>query len=69
MHKSTIKTDNKGNFHITLKCPTCGKPIHTSKHFGMDCEDHCGEKAYNKLIENNPLAKEMHNFLNEIMPK
>lgn len=65
----SIHEDSNGGLHITLKCPTCGKPLHTSKHFGFDCEDHCGEKAYNKLVENIPDMKSMDNFLSSIMPK
>jgi hypothetical protein len=62
------ETKNKnGSINIHLNCPHCGKPINkTSVEFGMDCKDHCAEKAYKKLIEADPEAKAMDNFLQQI---
>ena len=39
----------KGGIAISLKCEHCGKPINvTSRHFGMDCKNHCAEKHMSK---------------------
>ena len=39
--------------NASLVCPYCGKEYSkTSTHFGMDCEDSCAEKAYNKRSDN-----------------
>jgi hypothetical protein len=47
MKQKTIK-DKSNNLHVSLTCETCGEPINqTSVEFGMDCKNHCQEKAYN----------------------
>jgi len=63
-----MKTKNKdGTINISIKCPHCGKPINkTSVEFGMDCENHCGEKAYKELIATNTEAKAMDNFMKQL---
>jgi len=44
----TDKTD-KQKTHLTLTCEYCGEPINvTSEYFGMDCKNHCSEKAFKK---------------------
>jgi ferredoxin len=48
--KSEILKD-KNNLHITLTCEHCGEPISLiSAEFGMDCMNHCEEKAYNRRM-------------------
>jgi hypothetical protein len=42
-----VEDDGKG--HIRILCEYCGKPISkTSNDFGMDCEDDCSRKEYDK---------------------
>ena len=61
------KKNKDGTTSLVIKCPSCGKPINkTSVEFGMDCENHCAEKAYRKLVEANTNAKAMDNFLAQL---
>ena len=58
------------SINVSLNCPHCGKPItKTSPEFGMDCEDDCGKKTYQKLLKTNPKVKLMDDFINSIQPK
>lgn len=57
----TISEDKKGDISIGISpCSTCGKPLNnTSVDFGMDCENNCGRKAFDKLPEDHPTKKAM----------
>ena len=47
----SIREDSTG-LHVDVFCEYCLKPITvTSKHFGMDCEDHCAERAFKGTFE------------------
>ena len=67
---SFVETDANGNLQVHINCEYCGKPIcKTSEDFGMDCEDDCNRKAYEKRLKTDPKARVQDKFLKSIMPQ
>lgn len=66
--KIKIKTKKAkgGGIDITVGCPYCKKPISKSTEFGMECEDECDRKNWEK--ENGRpfvIGDEIDNFFNK----
>lgn len=66
-----IKNLKNKQIDISLTCETCGEHISvTSVKFGMDCKNHCGERAYKKMKKNaDPEMKAMIGFIESLAPK
>ena len=57
--KGKFKKSGSNGFSMHLNCEHCGKPINrTSFHFGMDCEDGCAEKQYQKQVQSGSVSME-----------
>ena len=56
---------------ININCPQCGLPItKTSEKFGMDCENDCGKKDYEKYLkENDDFEKVIRRISQILTPK
>ena len=46
--KITEKKDKNGGIHLNINCTHCGKPISKNTDFGMECEDECARKNWEK---------------------
>jgi hypothetical protein len=59
----SFREDSTG-LHVDICCEHCHKPITvTSERFGMDCEDHCAERAFAGSPEED-LANPLHRVPN-----